>query len=95
MKDYRKMVFQYMQEYINKFMSKPFEISESTNLLNEGMDSLDIIELIMDIEDKYIITIPDETIGNKIYNIKDFLDLVVPILEAKEEKIRKLKKRVG
>lgn len=44
-------------EHVHK---KPDEIKEEDRLSKLGMDSLDVIEVIMQLEDKFGINIPDE-----------------------------------
>lgn len=53
------------------------EVKEQTNLEETlGMDSLDRVELIMDIEKEFSITIPDDE-AEKVITTKDYVDLVV------------------
>lgn len=53
------------------------EVKEQTNLEETlGMDSLDRVELIMDIEKEFSITIPDDE-AEKAITTKDYVDLVV------------------
>lgn len=52
------------------------EVKEQTNLEETlGMDSLDRVELIMDIEREFCITIPDDD-AEKAITTKDCVDLV-------------------
>lgn len=60
------------------------EINEQTCLIKLGFNDLDIVEVAMDLEDKYGISIPDEDLDvlnsddkNKSIKVKDFVDLVV------------------
>ena len=53
------------------------EVNDQTNLEETlGMDALDRVELIMDIEEEFSITIPDDE-AEKAITTKDCVDLVV------------------
>lgn len=57
------------------------EVEESKNLYDDlKMDSLDVLEIIMELEDEFNITIPDETyfeiksVDDIIGKLKEFID---------------------
>lgn len=53
------------------------EVNDQTNLEETlGMDSLDRVELLMEIEKEFGITIPDDD-ADKVITTKDCVDLVV------------------
>lgn len=56
------------------------DIKDDTILfIDLGMDELDYIEIIMEIEERYDIYITDSEI-DKCVTIKDFIDLVTPLV---------------
>ena len=53
------------------------EVTESASFTNDlGADSLDIVELIMDFEKKFEISIPDEDAGDKIATVGDAIKYI-------------------
>ena len=50
-------------------------ISESTNLQSLFIDSLDLIEIVMDFEHKYDIDFDDDKLDN-LYTVGDFIDIL-------------------
>lgn len=64
-------------EIVSEKMDKPKdEITEEMHIINDlGADSLDQVELMMDIEDKFDLHIPEED-AEKIQTIKDAIDYV-------------------
>ena len=59
------------------------EVTETASFTNElGADSLDTVELIMEFEKAFNITIPDEDAGEKISNVKDAIDYIEKKLNA-------------
>ena len=53
------------------------EVTESASFQNDlGADSLDIVELIMDFEKKFEISIPDEDAGDKIATVGDAIKYI-------------------
>lgn len=67
--DYKKEIF----SIIKSKTSIPFD--ENTNIRDLGLDSIDMIEMITDFEDKFDISIPSDKI-NGIKTIKDFIKIV-------------------
>ena len=57
--------------------------TEESLLLDLGVDSLDVIELIMNIEEKYSVEIPDE-LAEKIHNIGDIISYVEEYVGARQ-----------
>ena len=70
-----------MFEEIKKLISDqlridPARIEESTNLVDDlGVDSLDVAEMLMTIEDKYGVAVPDED-AIKLKTVKDITDYI-------------------
>ena len=56
--------------------SKPFD--ENTIIRDLGLDSIDMIEMITDFEEKFNVTIPTEKI-NGVKSVKDLLDVLEEI----------------
>jgi acyl carrier protein len=55
----------------DKLSVKPEQITPETSFINDlGADSLDIVELVMELEDKFEIQIPDEE-AEKIQTVGD------------------------
>ena len=73
----RKFIF---QELI--FVAEPATFSDSDDLLDAGLDSMGIMRLIMFIEDKYGITLPDTEIEPE--NVQSFDALEAWILKYKK-----------
>lgn len=63
-----------------KFGYLPDDIKPESNLKNDlDMDSIDIVELVMDIENTFDISIPDEKIEDfkTVRNLSDFVETLV------------------
>lgn len=71
------MVFDEIKEIIVKELNvNPEKITLEASLAEDlGADSLDAVEVIMDLEDKYGITIDDET-AKGIKTVKDLVDYI-------------------
>ncbi|MCF6204207.1 MAG: acyl carrier protein [Methylococcaceae bacterium] len=64
------------------FVTEPSQFSDDENLLEAGLDSMGIMRLIMFIEDKYSITLPDTEIEPE--NVQSFNALEQWILKYKK-----------
>ena len=60
------------QLFVSHFDYKIEELTATTTLENLGLDSLDIIEFMFDIESEFNIRIPDR--GFKVITIQDMVD---------------------
>ena len=59
------------------------EVTETASFTNDlGADSLDTVELIMEFEKAFNITIPDEDAGEKISTVKNAIDYIENKLNA-------------
>lgn len=69
--------FEKISEIISKRLSISIEkIKEETVMAEElGADSLDMVEVIMDLEDEFGVSIPDEAIPN-LKTIKDLVNYI-------------------
>lgn len=69
--------FEKVSEIISKQLSiSKDKIKEETVMAEElGADSLDMVEVIMDLEDEFGISIPDEAIPN-LKTIEDLVDYI-------------------
>ena len=52
------------------------KVTEETRFMDLGADSLDLVEIVMEIENEFDITMPDETMG-KIVSVSDAIDAIV------------------
>lgn len=73
-------------EIVAEKMDKPKEeITEEKSFVNDlGADSLDIVELIMDIEDEFDLSVPEEE-AQKIQTIGDAVNYVAGYSDSKTE----------
>jgi len=73
----RSQVAERIIQIVAEKMDKPKEeISEDKSIINDlGADSLDVVEVIMDIEDEFDLSIPEEE-AQKINTIGDAIDYV-------------------
>ena len=81
---------QKIQEILNqKFGISPEEITDSTRFATDlGLDSLDVIDLIMGVEKEFDISIDDNHI-NDLKNIKNLVDYVNDLTAPCEHKTYK------
>ena len=73
----------YFEEFKNIIASKTGDATKITmdsNLKELGLDSLDLVEILMSLEEEFSVSIPDEAIPN----IKTVGDLVAFIDKAKK-----------
>lgn len=70
--------FEKLCEIVRQSLSieESFEFSRETLLTELGCDSIDVVEIIMDIEDRFDIEISDEALGKfrSMGDIADFID---------------------
>jgi len=75
------MVFEKMKEVLaEQFDVDPGEITRDTDLMNDlGADSLDLVELIMNLEEEYGISATDESIyeHKTVGEISDYIETLV------------------
>jgi acyl carrier protein len=61
------------------------EVSRKTSFINDlNADSLDTVELVMEFEDEFDISIPDEE-AEKIQNVGSAVDYIVHAVHSKDE----------
>ena len=74
-----KTTIRIVQEVISKFADIPSESIRPENSIGAGrdivVDSLDLVEVIMAIEDAFNIKIPDDEV-RKIETVQDILDII-------------------
>jgi acyl carrier protein len=72
--------------FIARFDYKLEEITASTTLENLGLDSLDIIDFLFDIEDEFNIKVPDREFEVKtIQDMVDALDRFISEQDSKQD----------
>lgn len=71
-----------------KFDLYGVEITADSDGLSLGLDSLGFVELLMEIERYYGISIPDEEVIN-CRNMRDFLNIINPLIAKSDGKNRK------
>ena len=68
---------------IKQLNKKPDDVKLSMRIKEDlGADSLDVVEILMSIEDKYGITVPDDV----VMEIKTVTDLIDAVKKMTEEK---------
>ena len=72
------------QLFIAHFDYKIEELTASTTLENLGLDSLDIIEFMFDIEDEFNIKVPDREF--KVTTIQDMVDALDRFISEQDSK---------
>ena len=61
---------------VEKLVVEPSQVTEEASFTNDlGADSLDTVELIMELEKEFNISIPDEA-AEKIQTVKDAIDYI-------------------
>lgn len=71
-----------------KFDLDGVEITADSTGLSLGLDSLDFVELLMEVERYYGISIPDEDAEN-CRNMRDFLNIINPLIAKTDGKNKK------
>lgn len=68
-----KRIFEKVKNIIVEQLGvEPCEVNINTNLVDLGMDSLDVVELIMAFEEEFIIEIPDE-VAERMRTVRDIV----------------------
>ena len=76
----RDEIFKFIENYLINFGGIEFEINEKTNIKNElNLDSLDMLEIIFELENEYKIDIDDE-IFSELKTIEDVVNYVIDLL---------------
>ena len=76
----RDEIFKFIENYLINFGDIEFEINEKTNIKNElNLDSLDMLEIIFELENEYKIDIDDE-IFSELKTIEDVVNYVIDLL---------------
>ena len=69
---------------VEKLGVDPAEVTETASFQNDlGADSLDIVDLIMEFEKKFEISIPDEDAGDKIATVGDAVQYIEDKVNSK------------
>ena len=69
---------------VEKLGVDPAEVTETASFQNDlGADSLDIVDLIMEFEKKFEISIPDEDAGEKIATVGDAVKYIEDKVNSK------------
>jgi len=69
---------------VEKLGVDPAEVTETASFQNDlGADSLDIVDLIMEFEKKFEISIPDEDAGDKIATVGDAVKYIEDKVNSK------------
>ena len=72
--------FKFIENYLINFGGIEFEINEKTNIKNElNLDSLDMLEIIFELENEYKIDI-DAEIFSELKTIEDVVNYVIDLL---------------
>jgi len=68
---------------VTQFKKKPGEVKKDMRIKEDlGADSLDVVELLMEIEDRYGVTVPDEV----VMSVKTVDDLIRVAVEMANKK---------
>ena len=69
---------------VEKLGVDPAEVTETASFQNDlGADSLDLVDLIMEFEKKFEISIPDEDAGDKIATVGDAVKYIEDKVNSK------------
>ncbi len=70
----REEIFNGVKEVLKEYCDK--EINENTSIVDElGLDSLDIVEMLMALEEKFDVTIED-SVAEGFNEVKDVIDYI-------------------
>ncbi len=75
-------IFEKLCSVIREYLEVPegTELSEETSLISLGADSLDMAEIVMDIEDEFDIEVPEGS-ESDIHTIGDAVALIEKLIE--------------
>ena len=80
----RQEVFDKLAKIIKEVLCPKIEITEATRLAEDlGADSLALAEIVMEIEDVFVINIPNDKEG-KIKTIGDSVDVILDLLSKQQ-----------
>ena len=79
----REKAFEKLTEIINKQLNPKEKINVATRFSEDlGADSLDLVEITMEIEETFDIKVPDET-ANKIKTVGDAVAVIIDLSSKK------------
>lgn len=75
-------IFEKLCSVIREYLVVPedIELSEETSLISLGADSLDMAEIVMDIEDEFDIEVPDGSEA-ELHTVGDAVALIEKLIE--------------
>lgn len=68
-----------------KFSVPEEKIQPGAKLSDLGLDSLDLIEVLFEVEDKFHIRVPQEAAAIQAATIQELLDIVTKLVEEQEQ----------
>ena len=72
----REEIFNAVKEIVTEAVGEEKNITEETSIIDDvGLDSLDIVEMLMALEEKFDISI-DDSAAEKFVKVKDVIDYV-------------------